>query len=314
MSKPTAVVCAYSSVGTAALEGLLEAGVEVRALYTYGQASDEQWFTPPQAVALACGIPVHLAPVFNDDAVYDAIRAHRPDFLFSFYFREMIQARFLEIPRLGAYNLHGSLLPKYRGRAPLNWVLVKGETETGITLHAMTPKPDDGHIVAQARLPIAWDETALSLTDKAAVAGRNLVREAIPGLVDGSILRIDQKTLGPSTYFGGRKPADSRLDFAMSAQEAFNQIRAVADPWPNAFLETASGVVKIAWALPSAEPCPPGCFRATREGVLLGFSNGSLRIHTLKAQGLNVARPSDQVELLRGLGLMEAHEATIDVP
>jgi methionyl-tRNA formyltransferase len=306
MSKPTAVVCAYSSVGTAALEGLLEAGVEVRALYTYAQAADETWFTPPEVVARNQGIPVHMARAFSDDAVYDAVRAHHPDFLFSFYFREMIQARFLELPRLGAYNLHGSLLPRFRGRAPINWVLVKGETESGITLHAMTPKPDDGHIVAQARLPIAWDETALSLTDKAATAGRSLVRDAIPGLLDGNIQRIDQRTLGPSTYFGGRKPTDSRLDFGMTVQEAFNQIRAVADPWPNAFLESAAGVMKVAWALPTWEPCPPGCFRNTREGVLLGFADGALRLHTLKARGLRVERPSEQAELLRALGLDEA--------
>ncbi len=306
MSKPSAVVCAYSSVGTAALEGLLEAGVEVRALYTYAQGADEQWFTPPMAVAQAQGIPVHLARAFNDDSVYDAIRAQQPDFLFSFYFREMIQARFLELPRLGAYNLHGSLLPKYRGRAPLNWVLVKGETETGITLHAMTPKPDDGHILAQARLLIDWDETALSLTDKAAMAGRELVRAAVPGLVDGTVRPIDQKTLGPSTYFGGRKPADSRLDLTMTVQEAFNQIRAVADPWPNAFLETELGTVKVAWALPCAEACPPGRFRASREGLLLGFADGALRIHTLKARGLRLERPSEQAEVLRGLGLLEA--------
>ncbi len=303
MSKPTAVVCAYSSVGTAALEGLLETGVEIRGLYTYPQGADEQWFTPPAAVAQSQGIPVHMAPSFNDDAVYDAIKAHRPDFLFSFYFREMIQGRFLEIPRLGAYNLHGSLLPEYRGRAPLNWVLVKGETETGITLHAMTPKPDDGHIVAQARLPIAWDDTALSLTDKAAAAGRALVRSAIPGLVDGSIPRIDQKTLGASSYFGGRKPADSRLEFSMSAQEVFNQIRAVADPWPNAFLETSTGTVKVAWALPSSEPCPPGQFRITREGVLLGFSDGALRLHALRRGTHRSERPSDHAQWLMDLGV-----------
>jgi len=306
MIKPTAVVCAYSSVGTAALEGLLEAGVEVRALFTYAQGADELWFTPPAAVAQAQGIPVHMAPAFNEDAVFETIRALRPDFLFSFYFREMIQARILDLPRLGAYNLHGSLLPKYRGRAPINWVLVKGETETGITLHAMTPKPDDGHILAQARLPIAWDETAMSLTNKAANAGRDLVRDAVPNLVDGSIQRLDQKTLGPSTYFGGRKPADSRLDFAMTVAEAFNQIRAVADPWPNAYLETATGTVKIPWALPSDEPCPPGRFRTTREGVLVGFSDGALRVHALRTRGLRLERPSEQADLLRALGLMEA--------
>jgi methionyl-tRNA formyltransferase len=303
MSKPTAVVCAYSSVGTAAMEGLLEAGVEILGLYTYSQGADERWFVPPAAVAQVQGVPVHMAPAFNDDTVYEAIRAQRPDFLFSFYFREMIQGRFLEIPRLGAYNLHGSLLPRYRGRAPLNWVLVKGETETGITLHAMTPKPDDGHIVAQARLPIAWDETALSLTDKAAEAGRALVREAVPGLVDGSTRRIDQKTLGASTYHGGRKPGDSRLDFSMTVQEAFNQIRAVADPWPNAFLETASGTLKIAWALPSPEPCPPGRFRPAREGVLLGFSDGALRLHALRRGAHRSERPSDHAQWLVELGI-----------
>jgi methionyl-tRNA formyltransferase len=306
MSKPKAVVCAYSSVGTAALEGLLEAGVEVAALYTYSQGPDERWFTPPASVAHAQGIPVHQVPNFNDDAVFEAILGHHPDFLFSFYFREMIQARFLAVPTLGAYNLHGSLLPKYRGRAPINWVLVKGEQETGVTLHAMTPKPDDGHIVAQARLPIAWDETALSLTEKAAVAGRDLLRGVVPDLVAGTAPRLDQKTLGPSTYFGGRKPADSRLDFAMSTQEAFNQIRAVADPWPNAFLESAGGLVKIAWALPSSEACQPGRFRATREGVLLGFSDGALRLQVLKHQGLRLERPTEQADLLRGLGIPEA--------
>ncbi|BDU68628.1 hypothetical protein GETHOR_07290 [Geothrix oryzae] len=306
MPNPSAVVCAYSSVGTAALEGLLEAGIEVKALYTYVQGPDELWFTPPAAVARAQGIPVHLAPAFNEEGVFESIRALHPDFLFSFYFREMIQARFLELPRLGAYNLHGSLLPKYRGRAPLNWVLVKGETETGITLHAMTPKPDDGHIVAQARLPIDWDETALSLTLKAADAGRDLVRDAIPGLVDGSIARLDQKTLGPSTYFGGRKPADSRLAFTMGVQEAFNQIRAVADPWPNAFLETGRGTVKVAWALPSHESCPAGHFRLTRDGVLVGFADGALSLRTLRMDGLRVERPTEQAELLRDLGLPEA--------
>lgn len=305
MPGPTAVVCAYSSVGTSALLGLLEAGVEVKALYTYAQGADEQWFTPPAVVAETHGIPVHMAPAFNADEVFEAIRAHRPDFLFSFYFREMIQARFLEVPRLGAYNLHGSLLPKYRGRAPINWVLVKGESETGITLHAMTPKPDDGHILAQARLPIDWDETALSLTLKAADAGRGLVREAIPGLVDGSLPRLDQKTLGPSTYFGGRKPADSRLDVAMTAQEAFNQIRAVADPWPNAFLETAEGSVKVAWALPTDLPCPQGRFLALRDGVLLGFADGALRLHTLKVGGARLERPSEQANALRALGISE---------
>ena len=301
-----AIVCAYSPVGSAALEGLLQTGVRVLALYTYPQAADETWFEAPEAVARRAGIPVFMEAAFNADEVYERIRAQAPDLLLSFYFREMIQARFLELPRLGAYNLHGSLLPKYRGRAPLNWVLVKGETETGITLHAMTPKPDDGHIVAQARLPIAWDETALSLTWRAAEAGRDLVRDVVPRLVDGRAERIDQKTLGPSTYFGGRKPADSRLDPSMPVAQAFNEIRAVADPWPNAFLETPRGPLKVAWALPTALPCPPGAFRQSGEGTLLGFADGALLIHALRRNGVRSERPTEHAAWLREAGLPEA--------
>jgi methionyl-tRNA formyltransferase len=170
----------------------------------------------------------------------------------------------------------------------------------------MTPKPDDGDIVGQARLPIAWDETALSLTLKAAEAGRRLVRDTIPRLLDGSAERIVQRTLGPSTYFGGRRPADSRLDFGMGAAEAFNQVRAVADPWPNAFLETPLGQVKVPWALPTVLPCPAGHFRETREGLLLGFADGALRVVALREGALRTERPSEQAAWLRNLGVPEA--------
>lgn len=302
----TAVVCAYSPVGRSALEGLLESGIQVKALFTYEQGVDERWFEAPAALAERFGIPVFIEPDFNADSVFERIRALAPDLLFSFYFREMIQARFLELPRLGAYNLHGSLLPRYRGRAPINWVLVKGETETGITLHAMTPKPDDGAIIGQAHLPIVWDDTALSLTLRSAESGRTLVRELAPRLAEGSAPWIDQKTLGPTSYFGGRKPEDSRLDFSMTAQAAFNQIRAVADPWPNAFLRTELGVVKVPWALPTPSPCPAAHFHETGEGVLLGFADGALRITALRKDGTRSERPSEHAAWLRELGVAEA--------
>jgi methionyl-tRNA formyltransferase len=218
------------------MEALCACGVDVLALYTYDQPEEDGWFEAPETYAKQMGVPVFKEPDFNAAAVLEHIRGLAPDFLFSFYFREMIKAEALQVPRLGAFNLHGSLLPAYRGRAPINWVLVKGEARTGVTLHAMTPKPDDGDVYGQKEIPIAWDETALSLTKKAARAGSELLIEAVPMLVGGSIKGVPQRTLGPSSYYGGRKPTDSRLDFGMTAQEAFNQIRAVADPWPNAFL------------------------------------------------------------------------------
>ena len=303
----TAVVCGYSSVGHEALAGLLEAGIEVLRLYTYPQAPEEAWFTPPGDLARTHGIPVVMEPSFNQDHVHDALQGLQPDFLFSFYFREMIQSRFLELPRLGAYNLHGSLLPTYRGRAPINWVLVNGEPQTGITLHAMTAKPDDGDIVGQTPLPIAWDETALSLTLRSAEAARELVRRVVPQLVAGRVARVPQKSLGGSSYFGGRKPEDGALAFAATAQSAFNLVRAVADPWPNAFLKTPAGLVKVAWALPTAAPCPAGQFRETPEGVVLGFQEGALRLHALKKGETRSERPSDHARWLRELGIPEAH-------
>lgn len=306
--KPTAVVCAYSSVGREALAGLLDAGVNVLALYTYAQDESETWFEPPAHLAEARGIQVHMEKRFNGDEVFETLQALKPDFLFSFYFREMIQARFLEVPRLGAYNLHGSLLPKYRGRSPINWVLVKGETETGITLHAMTPKPDDGDIVGQMSLPIDWDDTALSLTHKSAEAGRILVRDVVPKLADGTASRIPQKSLASSTYFGGRKPEDGQLDFSMPASEAFNLIRAVADPWPNAFIRTTNGTVHIPWALPTSLPCDPGCFRQTPEGTVLGFKDGALMLHVLRKDNLRSERPTEHGALLREIGIPEVSD------
>lgn len=302
----TAVVCAYAHVGHEALAGLLESGIQVKALYTYPQADDEAWFEPPAVLAEQAGVPVRMEPRFNDDAVFEAVRSLQPDLLLSFYFREMIQARFLDLPRLGAYNLHGSLLPHYRGRAPINWVLVKGEPETGVTLHAMTPKPDDGDIVGQARIPVEWDETALSLTRKAAVAGRDLVRTVVPLIVTGSAERISQKTLGPSSYFGGRKPEDGELRFGMTTAEAFNLVRAVADPWPNAFLQIGEARILVPWATPTGTPCPQGHFRTTPDGVVVGFSEGSLRISALRVGGDRIERPTEQARLLAACGMPRA--------
>ena len=179
----TAVVCAYSLVGRMALEALVDSGVDILALYTYDQPEADKWFESPAEYAAGCGIAVHIEQDFNVEHVRARIRKLEPDFLFSFYFRELIQPEILSIPKAGAYNLHGSLLPKYRGRAPINWVLVNGETQTGVTLHAMTPRPDDGDIFGRREIPINWDETALSLTKKTAEAGYGLLRERLPLLV-----------------------------------------------------------------------------------------------------------------------------------
>jgi len=301
----TAVVCAYSLVGRKAVEALIECGIEVLALYTYEQPDEDKWFEAPAEYAKRRGIPVLFETHFNAETVQNHIRELDPDFLFSFYFREMIDEKILQIPSAGAFNLHGSLLPKYRGRAPINWVLVHGETKTGVTLHAMTAKPDDGDIYGQREIPIAWDETALSLTKKAADTGYELLRELVPQLINGTISCLSQKTLGKSSYFGGRKPDDSRLTKEMTAQEAFNQIRAVADPWPNALLVGEYGNIKIPWALPHSGQCAPGCFKRVRNGILLGFSDAPLLLIALKNGTERSEDPDIQAQWLQSIGIEE---------
>jgi len=139
----------------------------------------------------------------------------------------------LDCARLAALNLHGSLLPKYRGRCPVNWVLVKGEEKTGVTLHVMEVKPDAGDIVAQREVEIAFEDTAHSLFLKLASAARTLMKEILPELLRGSIPRVPQR--GASSYFGGRRPEDGLVDWSADARTVYNLVRAVTHPYPGAF-------------------------------------------------------------------------------
>lgn len=229
------VVCAYSEVGHACLAELLDLGADVRLVVTHQDAPGEAiWFSSVAERARAAGVPVIQPPDVNAPDIVARIAETEPDLLFSFYFRQMIKPALLAVPRLGALNLHGSLLPDYRGRAPVNWVLVHGEEETGVTLHYMDPKPDHGDIVAQHAVPIARDDTALTLTHKLASAGRAVLREMLPRLLEGTAPRQLQDH-ARSRYFGGRKPADGEIDWSAPAETARNLVRAVTRPWPGAF-------------------------------------------------------------------------------
>lgn len=230
-----AVVLAYHDMGCVGLEALLKHGFEVAAVFTHKDDPRENvWFRSVAELAASKGIPVFAPEDINHPIWAKRIRAMKPDILFSFYYRNMVRKPILDIPPAGALNLHGSLLPKYRGRCPINWVLVHGETETGVTLHYMTPKPDDGDIVAQRSVPISKDDTARTLFDRSSEAAAILLDEILPGLQKGTAPRKPQNH-AQATYFGGRRPADGEIDWARSATEVRNLIRAVTAPYPGAF-------------------------------------------------------------------------------
>jgi methionyl-tRNA formyltransferase len=232
MSK--AVVFAYHNVGFRCLSVLLAHGVDVALVVTHRDNPKETiWFDSVQRLAELHGIPVITPDNPNTPEVVDQISALQPDFFFSFYYREMLKAPLLAIPKQGALNMHGSLLPKYRGRVPVNWAIIRGETETGATLHYMTEKPDNGDIVAQQAVPILPNDTAYEVFQKVTVAAEIALNGVLPALLAGTA-KAEKQDLSLGAYFGGRKAEDGVIAWSQSALEIHNLVRAVAPPYPGA--------------------------------------------------------------------------------
>jgi methionyl-tRNA formyltransferase len=230
------VVFAYHEIGYVCLEELLRFGADVLCLFTHQDEPGEKiWFRTPEELAVKEKIPIYTPGGLRDPSWARMIGSLKPDIIFSFYYRYMIPKEILEIPRIGAFNLHGSLLPRFRGRCPVNWVLIEGETETGLTLHYMLEKPDAGDIIAQRSIPIDFEDTAFTLFSKMAEEARILMKGILPCLEDGSFARISQAGLGSSSYFGGRKPEDGIIRWEKDAASIYNLTRATTHPYPGAF-------------------------------------------------------------------------------
>lgn len=241
----SAVVFAYHNVGVRCLSVLLAQGVRVTLVVTHRDNPGETiWFDSVEKLARARGLPLITPENANDPAVVAQIGALRPDFLFSFYYRNMLGPQLLALPRRGAYNMHGSLLPKYRGRVPVNWAVIMGERETGATLHQMVEKPDAGGIVDQQAVPIGPEDTAAEVFAKVTEAAEQVLARALPRLTAGSA-RLRPQDLRLGSYHGGRKPEDGRIDWTKSAQAVHNLVRGVAPPYPGAFTQIGAAAVRI---------------------------------------------------------------------
>jgi len=233
-ARKTAVVFAYHDVGVRCLLTLLARGVDVPLVVTHRDNPEETiWFASVARTAEDHGIAVLFAEDLDSDALHATVARVEPDFIFSFYFRNMLPVSILTIAKSGAYNMHGSLLPNYRGRVPINWAIIHGEIETGATLHAMAAKPDAGAIVAQTAVPILPDDTAHEVFGKVVVAAEQTLWRALPDLLSGTSSLIEND-LSKGAYFGGRKPEDGRIDWTAGAMAIHNLVRAVAPPYPGA--------------------------------------------------------------------------------
>jgi methionyl-tRNA formyltransferase len=249
---PRAVVFAYHDVGVRCLRTLLARGVEVPLVLTHLDSPHENiWFDSVARHARWHGITVLTPEDPNLAPTVERIRALRPDFLFSFYYRAMLGAELLSLAARGAYNMHGSLLPKYRGRVPVNWAVLHGEQETGATLHAMVAKPDAGDIVDSQAVPILPDDTALEVFRKVTVAAEVALHRCLPALIDGSA-RLTPQNLAAGSYFGRRTARDGAIDWQRGARAVHNLIRAVAPPYPAAYSEAQGMPLRILRSLPAA--------------------------------------------------------------
>ncbi|HSD11137.1 MAG TPA: formyltransferase [Candidatus Binatia bacterium] len=282
------VLLAYHDIGAACLEELVGSGDELALVITHDDRPGETiWFRSVRSLAERHGIPVIAPADVNEPHVVARVRAIAPDFLFSAMFRQMLKRELLDCPRRGALNLHPSLLPKFRGRSPINWVLVKGETETGVTLHYMVEKADRGDIVAQRRIPISEDDTALILHRKATEAARQLIRETYPLLASGRAPRIPQDH-AQASYFGGRKPEDGEIDWSQPARRIYDLVRGVTHPYPGAFT-WQEGRRLFVWR---GRPTPaPRRLRAGEvdvggsQAVCVGAGDGALRLESVQVEG-----------------------------
>lgn len=234
-------VFAYSDTGHACLELLLKRGRKPVLVATHRDLPGEaRWFPSVAELARASGIePIVMENPLDPQAIA-RVRSAAPDLLFSFYYRRLLPAEMLAVPRLGAYNMHGSLLPKYRGRAPVNWAVLKGETQTGATLHVMTERADRGPIVDQEAVPIGPDDTALDVQRRVTAAAVAILDRRLDELEAGTVRTVPQDE-AKATRFGRRSPEDGRIDWSRPAREVHDLVRAVTHPFPGAFTDLFGG-------------------------------------------------------------------------
>jgi methionyl-tRNA formyltransferase len=198
--------------------------------------NENVWFGSVAKLCAEKNIP-YITPNANELAnLIPRFQELAPDYIFSFYYRFMIPEQILKCAKIAALNMHGSLLPKYRGRAPVNWAILHGETETGATLHVMEAKPDAGDIVGQAAVSIGPDETATDVFGKVSEAAVKVIEQVLPSLIRGNIPRKPNE-LQKGSYFGGRKPADGQIHWNQTAKQVHDLVRAVAPPYPGAFTD-----------------------------------------------------------------------------
>ena len=281
-------VFAYSEVGYSCLEQLIRMGEDIVFVVSHKDNNNESiWFRSVSELAHKFNIPLLKPESIEGEKFINVISSFKPDVIFSFYFRRIFSEELLSIPSLGCINLHGSLLPAYRGRAPVNWVIINGEKETGVTFHYMTQKVDAGPIIVQKRIKIENDDTGLSLTRKIASCGAELLEDVVEGLHKQN-LRSTTQDESKATYFGKRTPSMGRIDWQWDNEKIYNYVRALTSPFPGAFfvVEDKKCIIWQGEKKKCENREPPGAIIGiSKDSVVVKAGSGCFRIIEVEVGG-----------------------------
>lgn len=304
------IVFAYHNIGCVGINSLLKNGFEIAAVFTHTDDSDENiWFNSVADLCVKNDIPVYAPENVNHPIWEERIRSLMPDVIFSFYYRKLLGKTILGTPSYGSFNLHGSLLPAYRGRCPVNWVLVNGEQKTGMTLHHMTEKPDDGDIVEQVEIPISEDDTAYTLHRKFSGVLPGMLDSALPLIKAGKPPRKKQD-VSAGSYYGGRTAKDGEIEWNASPSTIKNLVRAVTKPYPGAF-SYAGNRKLIFWdvcVLEKNVEADPGVIISSSP-LVIACANGAIKVNSGQTDpgiALTGEQLAWELKLVKGmkLGLM----------
>lgn len=303
-SAPRAIVFANHNVGVRCLATVLAAGIDVPLVVAHDDDPGETiWFHSVAELASWHGLEVATPETPAEAGFVQRVQKLAPDFIFSFYYRRMLGPSLLAAASRGALNMHGSLLPKYRGRAPVNWAVINGETQTGATLHYMTAKPDAGDIVDQMAVPILPEDTAFDVFQKVTVAAEIVLWRTLPQLVKDRAGRTRQDPAAAS-YFGARRPADGRIDWRLDARAIHNLVRGVAPPYPGAFAMLSGRDLRVLRTRVERESGAPSqpMLHVDHRGCVVSCANGGLlRLLDIEIDGGSV-QPRALEAVLGGRG------------
>ena len=286
------------------LQGLLDAGCNLVGVYTQPdrpKGRGKQLAAPPvKELAQKCGIPVYQPVKLRQPEAVAELEALAPDLIVVVAYGQILPKSVLDIPRHGCINVHASLLPEYRGAAPINKAIIDGDTETGITTMYMDAGLDTGDMLVKKTLTISPLETAGELHDRLAILGRETMEETLRQLCAGNLQR-DVQDSSQSTYAPLMKKEDGRIDWSHSAVRIHNQVRGL-DPWPGAYTSLNGELLKLAKTSPEADDNgkPGSIVSADGDGVRIACGSGTLVVKELQLAGRKRLAAGD---FLRGCSL-----------